>query len=112
MKIGIDSEQISRMNERLLDKISTTNEREYVNKFKNKKPHIASLWTGKEAVIKVLGEKNISFLEIEILHDFNGAPHVNLLGRAKQRLEELNLKSIEISITHTKTVATAIVLAR
>lgn len=65
MKIGIDSEQISRMSERLLNKISTTNEREYVNKFKNKKPHIASLWTGKEAVIKVLGEKSISFWKLK-----------------------------------------------
>lgn len=112
MKIGIDSENISRMSERLLNKISTEKERDYVNQFKNKKPHIASLWTGKEAVIKVLGEKRISFLDIEILHDENGAPSLNLMGKAKEKFNQLKFKVIEISITHTKTVATAIVIAQ
>lgn len=110
MKVGIDSEQISRMSQKLLNRIATPNEIEYVGKFRHAKPHIASLWTAKEATIKALGKSDISFLDIEILHDENGKPSVALHGKAKQQFASMGLTEIEISITHNRHFATSIVL--
>ncbi len=112
MKVGIDQEKISRMSQKLLDKIATEQEKEYVYSFKkNFKQHIASLWTAKEAVIKILG-KNIGFLDIEIIHDIYGKPFVKLLGEAKNIFENAGLSEIDISITHTDEIATAVVIAK
>ncbi len=112
MKVGIDIENISRMSEKLLDKIATQKEREYVNSFADKKPRIASLWCAKEGVIKMLGAKEVSFLDIEILHTENGRPYVNLKGSAKTEFKAQGLTQIDISISHTDDLATAIVIAQ
>lgn len=112
MRVGIDIENISRMSEKLLDKIATQKEREYVNSFADKKPRIASLWCAKEAVVKMLGKKDANFLEIEILHEQNGRPYVNLTGATRVEFDFLGLMKIDISISHTNDLATAIVIAQ
>ena len=65
--------------------------------------------TAKEAVMKVLGAgiDKIPVRSIEVLHEDSGRPFVVLDGEAKKLFKKLKLKQIDISISHTSTLATA-----
>ena len=112
--LGIDIIEVERIEKNLqnpsfLQKILSKEEIEYVNQFKDKISHIAGFFCVKEAVMKALEDcKNIAFKDIEVLHNANGKPYVKLYGKALEVFEKQNCKSIEISISQTKTVATAI----
>lgn len=113
--IGFDLQEIDRIKygERLLKKIALESEIVYIEKFKsNFKEKVATLWAVKEAVFKALNicEGEISYKEIELCHHQNGAPFVNLYGKAKECFEKLNAKKIEISISNQKTIVGAVVL--
>lgn len=111
MRVGIDIEHVSRMSEALASKIATENEKRYLAKFKtNVLQHIGSLWTAKEACIKMLGKTDLSFLEIEISHDNGGRPLLSLSGKALAEFERLGLNGIDLSISHTDDIVTAIVI--
>ena len=116
--IGIDLVENKRIESALKDKdfagrILTTNEIDYVDKFKNKVEHIAGFFCAKEAVMKALEDcDKISFKDIEILHKESGKPYAKLYGKAKELFLQKELKSIEISISQTKNFATAIALVR
>ncbi len=111
MKTGIDIENISRMNEKLLEKIALPSEIEYVRSFKSQNEHIASLWCVKEAVVKLIGDKTISFLDIELTHEPSGRPKIVLHGKAKTKFDEFDETQIDVSISHTNEIAIAIVVA-
>ena len=107
----IEGERIEKnlQNPSFLQKILTDQEIKYVNQFIDKTSHIAGFFCAKEAVMKALEEcQNIAFKDIEVLHKDNGKPYVKLFGKALEVYEIKNCKSIEVSISQTKTVATAI----
>ncbi len=113
--IGFDLQEVAEIGDedKLLKKIALEGEIAYVERFKqDKKQKVASLWAVKEAVFKALDVSagDISFKEIELCHKENGAPFVQLYGKAKQRLEELNAERIEVSISHQKNVVGAIAM--
>lgn len=111
MRVGIDIEDISRMSEKLAEKIATPSEKQYLSRFKEgKSQHIASLWTAKEACVKMLDKTDLSFLEIEVVHSDSGKPAIELKGEALKRFISLGLKSIDVSISHTSSQAIAIVI--
>jgi holo-[acyl-carrier protein] synthase len=68
--------------------------------------HLAGIFCAKEALIKALKER-IPMLDIGISHEKNGSPTITLLSKIKSSKDSYN-----ISISHTKTVATAIVIRR
>lgn len=111
MKVGIDVLEIERVStdDKFLKKILTCEEIKYVKKFKNQKERIAGFFCAKEAVFKALDEKVFRPLEIEINHNKNKSPYVKLFGKYKEKFEKNN-HEIQISISHSKTVATAICL--
>lgn len=111
MRVGIDIERVSRMSEALAEKIATENEKRYLAKFKtNTLQHIGSLWAAKEACIKMLGKTDISFLEIEVSHDDNSRPLLILSGSALAELKKQGLNAVDLSISHTDDIVTAIVI--
>lgn len=111
MKVGIDIEQVSRMSEALAEKIATESEKKYLSQFKtNQSQHIGSLWTAKEACVKMLGKTDLSFLEIEINHSNGGRPSLSLSGKALVEFERLGLNGIDLSISHSGDIVTAIVI--
>ena len=71
---------------------------------------IAANFAAKEAFSKALatGIRGFSLNEISVLRDGLGAPYIKLSGKALEAAKGLRFK---VSITHTKTVASAIVLA-
>ena len=112
--LGIDIIEVERIEKNLqnpsfLQKILTEQEIKYVNQFESKIEHIAGFFCAKESVMKALEDcSNITFKNIEVLHKGNGKPYVKLYGKALEVFEKGNYKSIEISISQTKSVATAV----
>ena len=99
---------------RFLNKILTACEQQYV--LSSPAQGMATLsgrFAAKEAVAKALGVgwQSINFKEIEIIRQPNGAPSVVLHGRAQLLSRELSLTNFEISISHEREFAVALVVA-
>jgi holo-[acyl-carrier protein] synthase len=111
--IGIDiieiariEQAVSRWGERFLKRIYTQKELEL---YQGRAAPLAACFAGKEAVMKVLGTgiKGVDWQEIEILPDSKGAPLVYLHNKAQCRAEEVTLKEIAISLSHSREYAFA-----
>ena len=84
----------------------------------NKALYFSKRFAGKEAFWKAISpnnEKTLHFNEIEILSNDNGKPYVNLIGRTKNRIidleKSLNCKfNFHISISDEKPNALAFVI--
>ena len=120
IKIGTDICQINRISsaykrfgKRFLQRVLTENEIKYVTSSKkNLISRLAGRYAAKEAASKVLGTglKGVYFKEIEILRESSGAPKMVLHKRAKLKAEEKRLENFEVSISHERDFAIAIVV--
>ncbi|MBR2970170.1 MAG: holo-ACP synthase [Clostridia bacterium] len=111
--IGIDIEKIDRFEhwtEEGFKRIFTEREILYANEFENRIEHFCGFYCVKEAFIKALDDDGISFSSIEILHTESGKPYINRTKYIDSILREKFANKIEISISHTKDYATAVVL--
>jgi holo-[acyl-carrier protein] synthase len=74
---------------------------------------LAVRFAAKEAVAKVLGSGigDVSWQEIEILHDEHKAPVLFLHGKATQIAGKLGLRNWSISLSHSQDLAIAFVVA-
>ena len=117
--IGIDMIET----ERVADKISkdsgfremvfSEREIEYCESKANKYEHYAARFAAKEAFFKALGtgwQNGTAFNEIEILADEKGKPLLNLIGETAETLADLRDSLITVSLSHLKTIASAIVI--
>ena len=76
--------------------------------------HFAARFAVKEAVSKCLGKGitgALGFQDMEITHEDNGKPVLNMIGKGKELFQKLELKSIHISISHDHTYAIAHAIA-
>ena len=112
--IGIDMTEIERIEkacgkQAFFLRIYTPRERESCG---GRPASLAGRFAVKEAAAKALGTgfRGISPLEIETVNDEQGKPVVRLTGEAARRAERLGCRRIHVSITHTKTTASAIVI--
>ena len=64
--------------------------------------HLAGIFSAKEALIKTLGNQKSSMKDIEVLHE-KGVPRI-YFSKAKA--------DFEVSISHTKKIASAVVLRK
>src|SRR5574344_1181766 len=109
LPIGVDIEDISRFENKskeFLDRIYTEKEQAYCLSKTLPAKHLAVRFCAKEAVIKALtplGIKIAEYKKIEIIHDANKCPQVNLLKKINKNLE------FQISLSHDKTKAIAFV---
>lgn len=73
--------------------------------------HVAGRFAAKEAAMKALGTgwRGVAFREIVIERERSGKPRLRLLGRALARAQALGVTSAELSITHTASMAAAVV---
>ena len=113
--IGVDSIEISRVvkameKEHFLHRIFTERE---ISQLDSSKRRGASDFAGKEAVVKALGTgfDGMEAGDIEILRNDKGAPYVVLQGKAKAYADQLGIDEWKISVTNTKELATAFVVA-
>ena len=112
--IGTDIIEISRIensmkNPKFLEKNFTSTENDYFQN-KNMSPQsVAVSFAAKEAFSKALGTGIIGFSlkDVELLHNENGAPYINLYNNAK---EMLGSGKIHVSLSHSQQYATAVVV--
>ena len=103
--------------QRFLDRILTPQEQERAKLYtKNPTPFVAGRWAAKEAVLKMIGtgwRGRISWKDIEVLPDELGQPVVTLGGETARLADQMGIKRVLLSITHTNehAVASAIGLA-
>lgn len=73
--------------------------------------HVAGRFAAKEAAMKALGTgwRGLAFRDIEIGRDPRGKPTLTLHGRALSRARELGVASMEVSISHSRNAAIAVV---
>lgn len=103
---------IARYGDRFLNRVFSAHELEYGAG----RPHVlAARFAAKEAVSKLLGcgiqhRDGVDWLEIEVMSSENGDPTLRLSGRAAARAQELGLREIALSISHTREHAIAVVV--
>jgi len=113
--IGIDIEKISRFENFTIDgykRIFTDKEIEYAAQFENNLEHLCGFFCVKEAFVKALDDTAIHFTQIEVLHNENGKPYINRTRYIESILKEHFYNTLEISISHCKEYATAVVLVQ
>ncbi len=117
--VGIDLLEVARMRRDLEDKeglrerLFTFREIEYCRTKRYPAQHFAARFCAKEAALKALGtgyREGLSWQEIEIEQETTGKPRVRLSGKVKKLAEELGVRSIFISLSHTREFAIAQVM--
>ena len=112
--IGTDIVEIKRIAESIqshgssfLNRVYTMKEQALAQKFQEPSTFYAGRFAAKEAVVKALGtgfRDNITFLDIEIINDDQGKPHVFLSERLQKQFQSPH---ILITISHSKENAIA-----
>ena len=116
--IGIDQIEVSRVkksvqSDHFKNKIFTEAEINYSEKTAKSAEHYAARFAAKEAFLKALGtgwRGKLAFNQIEIVNNELGKPFFQLYGEAKKKIENLNINSMHLSLTHVKDFATAMVI--
>ena len=108
-------ESIDRFGERFLDRIFTAAEIAYCQrKRKNAAESFAARFAAKEAGAKALGtgiSRGVSWKEFEVRREASGRPTLHLSGRAAEVAEAMGVKRIQLSLTHSRDLALAVVVA-
>ena len=115
IKAGTDIIEIERIKEAIekhdrifLETVFTEKEIEYCEKHKNQKyQHYAARFAAKEATFKALSfyYTECKWKDYEVINDSKGKPVLNIKGDVP------NLLSIDVSLSHCKTMAVANVTA-
>ena len=118
--MGIDVEEVERVKgamerqgERFLKRIFTSKERAYCEQFKNKYERYAGRFAAKEAAMKALGtgwRRGVRWVDLEVAREPSGRPTLALAGEAGKIAQQLGVKNIALSITHTESQALAQVI--
>ncbi len=115
MRVGIDCVDIVRIEKSIeiqgfLERIFSKDELSMFAKRKMNPQTIAANFAAKEAFSKSLGTgiRGFKLKEVSVLRDELGAPYIELTGNAAEIAGDTQFT---VSITHTDTIATAIVIA-
>jgi holo-[acyl-carrier protein] synthase len=75
--------------------------------------HYAGRFAAKEAFMKAIGrgwDSGLFLKEIEVVNGENGKPEMRLSGQTESALSSMGIRYIHLSISHLKSMATAIVI--
>ena len=114
--VGIDLTEIPRIAQsieqpRFIQRVFGAQE---LQELQNRHPqHYAAAFAAKEAFAKAIrtGIRGFALTEVQLLHDEQGAPYLHLSGKALHIAATRGFGRFCVSISHTDTLATAIVLA-
>jgi holo-[acyl-carrier protein] synthase len=114
--IGIDLLEVERLEAalarrpRLAQRLFTEGELSEARSRRRPGRHLAARFAAKEAAIKALGA-GVPVREVEVEGGGHEAPRLRLHGRAAALAEERGVE-LQVSLTHSREVAAAVVLAR
>jgi holo-[acyl-carrier protein] synthase len=123
MVLGVDLIEIARVEralarfgDRFLERVFTPAE---IVHSRGRLPELAARFAAKEAVSKALGvgvrmlsPMGIDWHDVEVTADRQGKPLLQLHGRAAERSQELGLAEWEVSLSHSRELAIALVGAQ
>ncbi len=97
---------------RIAERLFSEEERAYAARRRDPTERLAARFAAKEAVMKALGTgiRGVGWRDIEVLPNRRGKPLVFLYGRGAARAEQIKLRGLEISLTHSKEYAIASVV--
>jgi len=101
---------LEKFGDRFLHRIFTPGEIAYCAPKPHPVPHYAARFAAKEAVSKAFGcgiGKTLGWLEMEVVNDELGAPHMVLHGGGLELAEARGVRQIFVSLTHTDHYAAA-----
>lgn len=90
-------------------KVYTDEEVAYAMRKRNRAERFAGFYAAKEATRKAFGHA-IPWRQIGVSHERSGKPVIKLFGEAEQLIARRGVTSIQLTITHTATMAAAVVI--
>ena len=118
--IGVDIVEIrrfgavlERQRDRFLKRVFTAGEQEFCRAHRDPVPHFAVRFAAKEALFKALGTgwaKGVSWLDVDVRREGQGAPTIVLGGEAEQISRRLGARSVHVSLSHSNESAIAAVI--
>jgi len=112
-EVGRIQAAIERHGEVFLRRVYTAKEREYCEQFKNRYERYAGRFAAKEAGMKALGtgwRRGVRWVDLEVVREAGGRPTLALGGEAGKIAQQLGVKHVALSITHTTAQALAQVI--
>jgi len=116
---GIDIIEVDRIATRVgkdngfKELVFSKEEMNYCDGKASKFEHYAARFAAKEAFLKAVGrgwDSGLQWNEIEVVNDETGKPGLRISGTTEQMLSSLGIRIIHISLSHLKSMATAIVI--
>ena len=105
---GVDITEVKRLRQAVdkwgcsfLDRIFTREELENAKGKVSLYQHLAGRFAAKEAVFKAMGDKNLTWQDVQVLNDPEGKPCCRILNRKGRGL------NVHVSISHVKNYAVA-----
>lgn len=114
IEIARVQQSILRFGDRFLTRLFTPGEIAYCRARRSSAESFAARFAAKEAAAKALGtgiSRGISWQEIEVRRQPGHAPTLHLTGRAADRALALGITSTHLSLTHSRELASAVVVA-
>lgn len=117
--LGLDIAEIDRIEAAImrhgsiLERLYTAGEVAYCESYRNKFERYAGRFAVKEATMKALGtgwRRGVRWRDIEVIREPSGRPSLSLKGAAKRIADELGVKNISVTITHSGNLALAEVI--
>ena len=114
--VGVDIVEICRIEDLISSRKGTFLDRIYTNSelemYRNMTSSLAARFAAKEAVMKALGSgvEDLRWQDIEILSDTEGAPIINLYGKAQDKARDIGITEFSVSLSHSKQYAIAFVV--
>jgi len=119
LRIGVDIQDLERFRgavqkygKRFLKHILTEDEINYCMRFKDPIPHLAARFSGKEALIKALGDleyEALSWRSMEIV-SINGRPVFKFDVNTQEMFKKFGIKEVEVSLSHSGRYAVAVAI--
>jgi holo-[acyl-carrier protein] synthase len=104
---------VDRYGERFLTRVYTAREVEYSMRKRNYAERLAGRFAAKEAGMKAIGtgwRMGVTWKDFEVVNQPSGRPTLLLTGVAAAIAENLGVRAISLSLTHTSNVALAVVV--
>lgn len=118
--VGVDLIEIERVKQaylrhgrRFIDRLFTPAEAAYCLKKKDPYPSLSGRFAAKEAVIKAFGHGfggRWKWTHIEVAREWSGKPTLRFTGILEKLRKQRKIKRVHLTIAHSKTDATAVVI--
>jgi holo-[acyl-carrier protein] synthase len=106
-------QSIDRFGDRFLERIFSPREIAYCKRKKNAAESFAARFAAKEAGAKALGtgiSRGVTWKDFEVKRETSGRPSLHLSGRAAELAAAIGVKRIQLSLTHSRDLAMAVVV--